>query len=49
MTTNRKLEGVSVGAGIIFIAQPQSHPMLKQSRTDDEHYSISPDIEMFFD
>jgi hypothetical protein len=39
--------GVGVGAGIIFIAQP--HPMLKQSRIDDEDYSTSHDIELFFD
>jgi hypothetical protein len=38
-----------VGAGIIFIAQPQPHPMLKQSRIDNEDYSTAHDIEMFSD
>jgi hypothetical protein len=42
-------EGVGVGVGIIFIAQPQRRPMLKQSRIDAEDYSTSHDIEMFFD
>jgi hypothetical protein len=41
--------GVGVDAGIILIAQPQRHSMLKQSRIDDEYYSTSHDIEMFFD
>ncbi len=36
---------MGVGAGIIFIAQP--HPILKQSRIDDEDYSASHEIEMF--
>jgi hypothetical protein len=40
---------VGMGAGIIFIAQLQPHPMLKQSSIDDEDYSTSHDIEMFFD
>ncbi len=41
--------GVGVGAGIIFIVQPQPHHMLKQSRIDDEDYSASYDIKIFFD
>jgi len=40
---------VDVGAGFIFIAQSHPHPMPKQSRIDDEDYSTSHDIEMFFD
>jgi hypothetical protein len=41
--------GVGVDAGIIFISQPQPHPMLKESRIEDEYYSTSHEIEMFFD
>jgi hypothetical protein len=37
---------VGVGAGIIFISHP--HRMPKQSRIDDEDYSTSDDIEIFF-
>ncbi len=38
---------MGVGACIILIAQSQPHPMLKQSRIDEEDYSTSHDIEMF--
>jgi hypothetical protein len=37
----------SVGAGIICISH--LHPMPKQSRIDDEDYSTSDDIDIFFD
>jgi hypothetical protein len=36
-----------VGAVIIFISYPD--PMPKQPRVDDEDYSTSDDIEIFFD
>jgi hypothetical protein len=39
-------EGVGVGAGIVFISH--RHLMSKQPRIDDEDYSTSDDIEIFF-